>query len=102
MSLLLEDFAAQVQSGPPPRRGFCGGGDRGGCTRRGAPSDFFSLLPDPPILSLFPCSLPSCGSRAADPGTVQQNDPKSSLLIQTGTRQETPTASFYQITPFAA
>lgn len=42
----------------------------------------------------------SGGLVPATPGTVQQNDPKSSLLIRRGSRAGTPTASFYQITPF--
>lgn len=51
---------------------------------------------------LFHLLLRESGSLTpATPGTVQQNDPKSSPLIPRGSREETPTASFYPVTPFA-
>lgn len=107
MSPVLEDFVAQVQAGCPPSGGLCGGGDWGGCTGCGAPSDFFLFSQNRRFCRFSPAPpgrlrlRESGGLVPAAPGTVQQNDPKSSLLIRRGSRAGTPAASFYQITPFA-
>lgn len=68
MSPVLEDFAAQVQAGFPSREGFFGGGDWGGCTGRGAPSEFFSLLPNRRFCRFSPVPPQAAGVGRPRPG----------------------------------
>lgn len=98
MCPVLEDFVAQVQAGSPPRRGFFWPtGEVALCVD--LPVTFFSA----PRADSVAFPLLTRTSQAAGVGQPRPTapDPKSSLLIQRGSRERTPTASFYQITPFA-
>lgn len=101
LSPLLEDFAAQVQSGSPPRRRFVGVATGEVAPGVEPPAIFFLCSQ----IRRF-CRFSPVPSRAAGGGqpipALPQNHPKSSLFIPRGSREETPTASFYQITPFTA
>lgn len=70
------------------------------------PVIFFFLLPEPPVPSLFPCSAgTSQAAGAGQPrpgcsGHCAAERPQTLAVIQGGSREGTPTSSFYQTIKF--